>query len=66
MLILNGGGVVRWWEMGWWWGVVSGDKLTNVVLHDRLEPYNKVQVQHTSLLSSWINIYYIQTDFISS
>ena len=50
MLIFNGGGGgglggVLWWEMGWWCGVVdAGGKLTNVVLHDRLEPYTKVQV----------------------
>ena len=25
--------------------------LTNVVLHDRLEPYIKSQIQHTTLLS---------------
>ena len=31
--------------------VEGGEKLTNIVLHDRLEPYTKVQVQHTTLLS---------------
>ena len=28
----------------------GGGKITNVVLHDKLEPYTKVQVYHTTLL----------------
>ena len=37
----------------------GGGGLTNVVLCDRLEPFTKVQVYHTTLLSPRINIKYI-------
>ena len=31
-------------------------KLTHVVLHDILEPYSKVQVYHTTMLSTYRNL----------
>ena len=57
MLILNGGGGgeggVLCWEMGWWWGEVEGDGiLKNVLLYANLEPSSKVQVYHTTMLST--------------
>ena len=53
MLVLNRGG--GGWHCGGQW--IGGDgkggqKLTNVVLHDRLEPCTKVQVYHANLLST--------------
>ena len=46
MLIFNGGGVL-WGYCGGQWGCVDGmggEKLTNVMLLDRLKPYTKVQL----------------------
>ena len=54
---------------GWQWGVgdgKGGGELTNVVLHEKLEPYTKVQVYHTTMLSSQINLEYKQTKYIIS
>ena len=36
----------------------KGDKLKNLVLHVKLEPHNKVQVSHTFLLLTKINLKY--------
>ena len=43
-----------------------GGKLTNVVLNDRLEPYTKVKVDHTNLLSSYRNLKFLYTNYIIS
>ena len=34
-------------------------KLPNVMLHDRLDPYSKVQVYQNTILSTQINLKYI-------
>ena len=41
---------------------VGGDDrggVTNLMLHDRLEPHTKVQVYHTAMLSTYINLKYV-------
>ena len=43
----GGGGVGQWGD-----GKGGGGKLTNVGLHKRHEPYTKVKVYHTTLLST--------------
>ena len=46
MLIVNGGSV-GWGYCVWQWGggyAKRGGKLANLVLHDILKPYTKVQV----------------------
>ena len=44
----------------------GGRGLKNVLLHGRLRTYTKVQVYQTTLLSTWRNIKYIQTNYIIS
>ena len=41
-------------------------KLTNAVLHDRLEPYTKVQVYHSTMLLTYRNLKFIWTNYIIS
>ena len=52
------------------WVVVDyvgvGWDIKNVLLHARLEPYTTAQVKHTTLLSSWINLKFIYTNYIIS
>ena len=51
MFIFNGGGGILWWSMGLWWDVEEwGETFKSVLLHVILEPYNTVQVKHTTIL----------------